>query len=576
MSPAGQKTTRSMLEVQNRQSCQAANGTSDATTSRETFRRALLQDRWWQAGIVILIIAAGLRFTYLESKPLHNDEGVNGNFMTQLFRSNDYHYDPENYHGPSLYYVTLIVTRLNSLFHGQAFHGEAGLSTVALRIVPAIFGIATIWLILQLKPYLGRYGALGAAVLVAISPGAVYFSRYFIHEILFVFFTLGIVVAGLRFYETARPVYLMLASASAALLVATKETSVISLVVLGLAYLCTTIYTALRKWWEREEIKASAQISRTRAARRDGKEQDILPKGPLAQLAQRAGGWQKMAVLLLIALALFVSIHVVLYSSFFSNFSKGIYDSVGTYQQWLERGQADNPHDIYTYLRWLWEEELPSLLLGAMGIALALYRGTNRFAIFASFWAMGILAAYSLITYKTPWLTLNISIPLAVVGGYAIQEICEKALQSRRRRVRVSLAGLAGILVMVSTCQAIDVSFFRYDDDSLAYVYAHTTRQIFSLLDKINQVVARGGKGTQTGIMVASPDYWPLPWYLRDFPNAGYWGKVVPPTQEALVIGEDTQEVELQQKLGDKYERIGTYVLRPGAVLVVYVRRDLK
>ena len=76
--------------------------------------------------------------------------------------------------------------------------------------------------------------------------------------------------------------------------------------------------------------------------------------------------------------------------------------------------------------------------------------------------------------------------------------------------------------------------------------------------------------------MVTSPDYWPLPWYLRDFPNAGYWGKVVPPTQEALVIGEDTQEYELKQMLDDKYERTGTYELRPGAVLVVYVRRDLK
>src|SRR2546430_1925562 len=40
----------------------------------------------------------------------------------------------------------------------------------------------------------------GAAVL-AVSPGMVYNSRYFIHEMLFVFFTLGIVVAALRFYE---------------------------------------------------------------------------------------------------------------------------------------------------------------------------------------------------------------------------------------------------------------------------------------------------------------------------------------------------------------------------------------
>jgi len=189
---------------------------------------------------------------------------------------------------------------------------------------------------------------------------------------------------------------------------------------------------------------------------------------------------------------------------------------------------------------------------------------------------MGILAAYSLIPYKTPWLTLNISIPLAIIGGYCIEEVYNKFRQSQRQRVRVALVGLAGIIVAVSAYQAIDISFFRYDDDSVAYVYAHTTRQIFSLLGKIKEVVARGGKGEKTGIMITAPDYWPLPWYLREFPNAGYWGKVMTPTEEAMVIGEDTQEAELQQTLGDKYQRVGSYELRPGVTLIAYVRRDLQ
>jgi hypothetical protein len=45
---------------------------------------------------------------------------------------------------------------------------------------------------------------------------------------------------------------------------------------------------------------------------------------------------------------------------------------------------------------------------------------------------------------------------------------------------------------------------------------------------------------------------------------------------EAMVIGEDTQEPELQQVLGGGYERVGAYELRPGATLVLYVRKDLK
>ncbi len=518
---------------------------------------------WWLAGIVILVVAAGLRFTYLDQKPMHNDEGVNGNFTTQLFRVGYYRYDPENYHGPSLYYLALITTKFNALLFGKA-----GLSTVALRIVPAIFGMGILWLILQLRRYLGNFGALGAAMLVAISPGAVYFSRYFIHEIPFVFFTLAIVVAILRYYETTHAVYLMLASASAALLVATKETSVISLAVLALACGCAEIYLRGRKRLESSENKASARKSRVRAARVD----DYIEDSRRKSLIVHFGGRGKLATGLVLAGALFLTIHILLYSSFFTNFPNGIYDSVGTYHLWLEKSKDDSLHNLYTYLQWMWDEEMPSLLLGAAGIGWALYRGNNRFALFAAFWAIGIFSAYSLITYKTPWLTLNISIPFAFMGGYFAQEVYNRTRQSRRQRVKVALIGMAAAVAAASLYQAIDISFFRYDDDSVDYVYAHTTRQIFSLLDKVNEAVARSGKGTQAGIMITAPDYWPLPWYLRDYPNAGYWGKVVPPTEEAVIIGEDSQEAELQT-LGDKYERAGSYELRPGAMLVVYVRK---
>jgi uncharacterized protein (TIGR03663 family) len=571
MTPAAQKTTGQVRESHDGR---CGNGAAEIVQDRRSIRFAL-QERWWHAAIAILIIAAGLRFAALELKPLHHDEGVNGNFMTQLVRSGYYRYDPENYHGPTLYYLTLVSVRLNGWLHGRFSQQDAGLSTIALRVVPAVFGLGIIWLILQLRRDLGEVGTLGAAALVAFSPGAVFFSRYFIHEILFVFFTLGIVVAVLWFQETARPVYLVLASISTAMLVATKETAIISLAVLALAYLCAAVYPALRRWLQREQIKASAQVSRARAQRASSSQQNSLPTGPLRDLLGRLGGRREAVIVLLISVAWFVAIHVVLYSSFFTNFPKGILDSVRTYGYWLETG-AKQEHNVYSYFRGLWDEELPSLLLGAAGIALALYRNANRFVLFAAFWAMGILSAYLLIPYRTPWLTLNISVPFAIVGGYAIQTIHDKMRQSQRQRVKVSLIGLAVASVAFSVFQAINLSFFQYDDDSNAYVYGHTTRQIFALLDEVNRVVARGGKGTQTGIMIASPEHWPLPWYLRDFPNVGYVGTVASPTQEAMVIGEDTQEPQLQAMLGDRYDRAGTYELRPGATLVLYVRKDLK
>src|SRR5262249_37901761 len=69
----------------------------------------------WLSGS-ILTAAALLRLVDLTLKPLHHDEGVNGLFITNLFRTGFYHYDPGNYHGPSLYYFAWIVTTFNSIF----------------------------------------------------------------------------------------------------------------------------------------------------------------------------------------------------------------------------------------------------------------------------------------------------------------------------------------------------------------------------------------------------------------------------------------------------------------------------
>ena len=134
-------------------------------------------------------------------------------FWSTCFRTGYYHYDPSNYHGPSLYYLAVIPTAINNVFHWGH-----GLSTFAIRFVTAAFGVGVVWLMLCLRRYLGSAASLAAAAFATVSPGFVFFSRYFIHEILFVFFSLGVIVAWLWYRDTGKPRYLMLASASAAML----------------------------------------------------------------------------------------------------------------------------------------------------------------------------------------------------------------------------------------------------------------------------------------------------------------------------------------------------------------------
>ena len=99
-----------------------------------------------------------MRLVLLTQKPLHHDEGVNGLFLVNLFRTGYYHYDPSNYHGPSLYYLAVIPTAINNVFHWGH-----GLSTFAIRFVTAAFGVGVAWLMLCLRRFLGPAAALAAS-----------------------------------------------------------------------------------------------------------------------------------------------------------------------------------------------------------------------------------------------------------------------------------------------------------------------------------------------------------------------------------------------------------------------------
>jgi uncharacterized protein (TIGR03663 family) len=499
--------------------------------------------QWRYAAAAILLLAALCRVLYLTVKPLHHDEGVNGLFMAKLFRTGFYQYDPANYHGPTLYYFGLITTTLNSLFYGKA-----GLSTFAIRMVPGIFGIATVWLLLSTRRCLGALASLSAALLLTLSPAHLYFSRYFIHEVLFIFFTLALVMAALRYGETGKPRDLIWGATAAALLFATKETSVITFAVLLLAWLCGHSYLLLKR-------------SKTPSS--------IAPPPASTALLPHSRGirW------LVIAVLLFIGINVLLYSSFFSNFPQGVYDSLRTYRYWVSTGANKYQSEWYTYFQWLWQQELSIFLLGVLGIVVALYQARHRFAIFTAFWAIGITIAYSLIPYKTPWLILNLLLPLAITAGYGVEQWARFAQTRRSTVMKLSVIATMAIALAWSAYQAIDLSFFRYDDSRIPYVYAHTTREFLSLVRQVESIESDNGHNQNLGIVVMSAEYWPLPWYLRDNPNVGYWGKYIDTTQP-VIIALESQAAEIEQKLGTLYRQYGTYELRPGVRLVLYLRRD--
>ena len=579
------------------------------------------EQTWLLSGAAILVVGAILRLYHLSLVPLHHDEGVNGNFLVTLVREGKYVYNPENYHGPTLYYFSAIVPWVTRFIGGRAFSERFGLTTFNIRLVTAVFGIATIGLVLLLRKQLGTIGALAAAALIAVSPGAVYLSRYFIHESLFVFFTLGIVVAAVKYYESGRGIYLILATISAALMVATKETWIINGPVLLIALITTIAYWALRQFLSGKQVIGESD-------------------GPILE---RFGGPIVIATVVLVAITIFIIVNVLFYSSFFTNYPKGVRDAFQTLNLWKKRTN-EHPHPFLQYFEWLRLMESPILLLGAVGAAIAVWRGNNRFALFAAQWGFGLLVAYSLVNYKTPWISLNFIVPIAIIAGYGLDQLYRRfgqpwvplaliggaiALLVYGRMVKLKdvnegvAAGLswdfdfsrnwpaivaigllavyagyvlysrsdrnklsphfyvaAAIVLVVLGYQMFQLNFRHYDDEQYVYVYAHTRRETLAMIAEVDHVANVLKTGNDTGIAIVSREYWPLPWYFRNYTRVGYYNQIVP-TNEPVIIGATNEEEQLKTAYGERYQLVnsgvanGAFPLRPGVDLLLYVRKDI-
>jgi uncharacterized protein (TIGR03663 family) len=529
-------------------------------TALEAEPLGLAERMFVPAALLILLVAAAPRLPELAMNPFHHDEGVNAFFTTNLVRRGVYTYDPANYHGPALYYLALVPAIL------------FGLTTEAMRLVPVVFGLATVALILPFRRFIGPFATLTAAALLAVSPGAVYVSRYFIHESLLVCFSLAVVVSGLFYRERPRAGFLLAGGGAAALVFATKETGIITFAVLAIAVVMSGWYVRLRTG-ERGAGVASRRAGATRriGARPrsiiiDGIEYRAttpvsrgrtgLPFGIHPEHAFAAG-------------VVFLVIYVLLYSSFFTNFPAGLTDSLATFTVWTQTGAETQVQPFQAYLTWMLRAEGSILLLGAIGGCIAALRGRDRLSVFIGLWALGITLAYSLIQYKTPWIVLNMVVPLALLAGLAVRELAGTSLG--RRVVPLVLAGAVGW----SGYQAIDLNYVHYDDETYPYVFVHSDRQMLALVEEIERVAEDAGTGAETGVVITSPEYWPLPWYLRDYPRAGFFGTTTGiPTEETIIVANATQEAELAPTIGGRYERRGTYRLRPGVDLVLYVRSD--
>ena len=209
---------------------------------------------------IALAAALALRLARLDVRPMHHDEANQAVKFGTLLERGEYRYDAHDHHGPTLYYLSLPAAWLRGQFT------LASLDEHTLRGVTAVFGTATILLLPLLSDGIGRTAVAAGAILMALSPAMVFYSRMFIQESLFACFALAFVIAIGRVTLGGGLVWSAVAGVAAGLAVATKETSAI---VLPAALLACAI-----AWWslgpERPRHPFADRRWRAAAAREPG------------------------------------------------------------------------------------------------------------------------------------------------------------------------------------------------------------------------------------------------------------------------------------------------------------------
>ncbi len=470
-----------------------------------------------------ILAASALRFPELALRPMHCDEAVNADKFGTLLETGRYEYNPAEFHGPTLYYMTLLPAHLR----GQRRYKS--LDEITLRLVPATVGVVLVGASFLLAPYLGISGAAATAVLTAISPAMVYYSRYYIHEILLVFFSFGALIAACRYVLKPRAGWAILTGLCLGLMHATKETAVIVFVSMLLALIVVLV----------SERRLGAAAAPFRAVARP------------------------LHVVLAVVSAVLVS--VLFYSSFLTNW-QGVADSLRTYGFYFDRATSATFHihswDYYLGLLLyshrkgspIWTEGLIFALAVPAFVAAwskAGIRGVNPTLLrFLSCYTLFLIVFYSAIPHKTPWCLLGFLHGLILLAGAGVVLLLNASKKiAARAAVCVVVFAAAGNL----SWQAWAGSF-RYEADPVnPYVYAHTGTDVYLIVRRVEDLTRADPRGSAMPIQIISREnLWPLPWYFRGLSGVQWWNGVSETAPKApLILVTPDMESALTQRLYD-------------------------
>jgi uncharacterized protein (TIGR03663 family) len=396
-------------------------------------------------------------------------------------------YDP-SYHGPFLYYVT---SGMFSVF---------GDSDLVARLLPALFGALLIPLVYCIYRigYINKKQTLVAALFLAISPDLVYFSRFLRHDIFMLFFTFLLLVALLYYFERGQTRFAIIAAIAAAGGLACKEEMPVILLIFASFFL----YTIWRRkfvlpiQWRQDLVLGLFTLIAILAILYSGfgVHLETLQSGWLEAIKhwtamhnqQRLGGpwFFYVPLFLLYELPIFILAVVGIIQFMGAGFHPS--SKLTQLKNWIliRDSRLTTAQLAETTLRQLKEKQQG-------------YCKSDEFFRFCIYWMLLTMAFYAYVGEKVPWLLIHQLLPMCFVAVYKLNW----------QKTAVALIGCIFLIVMTW-----HVAFVPADiNEPIVQVQnSEDLRTVMHLIDVSDHVV------------VASKDYWPLPWYYR----GAEWNKI--------------------------------------------------
>ena len=448
---------------------------------------------------------------------MHTDESVNAYLTGELLAGGNFRYDPQDRHGPALFVIAAPVVKL---LGAKRF---SDLTETQLRLSTVLTGTAMILLLGAGVEMFGFIACLVAALLFAIAPLPVYYSRYFIHETLFVAATLGLMLACWRAWQKKSLLSAALAGLCAALMLACKETAVIHFFALGVAIICGIFLPP------REKLAAPKIVAT--------------------------------------AVGVFLFAGILLFTWFGKNWSV-FADLLHAIPRFAARAGGEGHEKPFGYYFHLLDPMLVLFIVAGGGVYAGIcdaVSGQRKTGLLLAIYALVIFLIYSAIPYKTPWLALNFWLPLALLGGSGVAAFWEQ-IKNPAGRWGIGIAG--AFLLAVLALQTKVLAFDQPADEKNPYAYAHTGEDLLRLPLRVAEL-AKQNNLAQPRIAVVAADAWPLPWYLRKFSQVGFWQ----PNQATGAADFFITTTDVSDSLAERLKnfRPEFFGARPNVLLILWV-----